>query len=41
MAELDHRLAAEIPDPLYYDDIHGRPDVPLREAPPCGAAGRA
>jgi hypothetical protein len=25
-AELDDRLAADIPDALYYDDVHGRPD---------------
>jgi CO/xanthine dehydrogenase FAD-binding subunit len=24
--ELDERLAADIPDALYYDDVHGRPD---------------
>ncbi len=24
--ELDDRLAADIPEPLYYDDVHGRPD---------------
>lgn len=24
--ELDDRLATDIPEPLYYDDVHGRPD---------------